>query len=57
LEKRRYLEMGDKASPVQEIPFEIRIDCDVKNRKLVFTDTGLCVYKYFKIIFYLKELE
>uniref|UniRef100_A0A915LKY4 Heat shock protein 90 n=1 Tax=Meloidogyne javanica TaxID=6303 RepID=A0A915LKY4_MELJA len=41
LEKRRYLEMGDKASPVQEIPFEIRIDCDVKNRKLVFTDTGI----------------
>ncbi|CAK5077010.1 unnamed protein product [Meloidogyne enterolobii] len=41
LEKRRYLEMGDKAGPVQEIPFEIRIDCDVKNRKLVFTDTGI----------------
>ncbi|KAL7078593.1 hypothetical protein ACQ4LE_002516 [Meloidogyne hapla] len=41
LEKRRYLEMGDKGSPLQDLPFEIRIDCDVKNRKLVFTDTGI----------------
>ena len=53
LEKRRCLEMGDKGPTARDVPFEIHIECDAKNRKLVFTDTGDFIYIITELYYYL----
>ena len=40
LEKRKCIELGDQGTK-EELPFELRIETDEKNRKLIFKDTGI----------------
>ena len=41
LEKRKCLDMGSETPSEQNIAYELRIETDENNKKLVFTDTGL----------------
>jgi HSP90 family molecular chaperone len=46
LEKRRSVEMkAGTESGQQSVPYELKIETDPKNKKLVFTDTGIGMSK------------